>query len=115
MPQRGPSRAAVGVAVGLAAVWLAVSGYLHWLAFFGPPGRDPGDATATAALLWITAVAFVNVPAVVAGAAAVGSTRHPGTGPGPWWAARLAFWAALTGPAEVVGLTLLWLMWWVVR
>lgn len=100
---------AVGIAVVLAAGWLVVTVYLHWAAAFAPPGGLPVDTVTVAALLWVAGLAIVDIPAVIAGAVAVSTCRRPGTGPGLWWAARVAFWAALTGPLEAAGLFLLWL------
>lgn len=114
MTRRGPSRVAVGVAVVSAAGWVVVSAALHarlTSALFGPVRGHDAMPGLDFLLFGSAGLAFVNVPAVVAGAAAVSSTRHPGTGPGLRWAARLAFWGAMTGPLEVLLLALLYLGW----
>lgn len=115
-PPPRANRTAVTVAVGLALAWLAVAIPLNVRVAIetGPTGRF-GDA-------WLGLLVFggawfllVGVTAVVAGVVAVGTTRVPGTSRQLRWAARGAFLAALTGPAEVLAIVTFYLILWVLR
>jgi hypothetical protein len=109
MERASRGRGATIVAVLLAAGWLAAAAFAH-APLVVPLVTDrvpPEHAGLTFLFRGTAALLFVDVPAVVAGAAAVGATRWPGVPRSRRVLAKAAFAAALTGPVEAVAVLLL--------
>lgn len=106
MIRSGRGRVATVVSIGLAAAWLAAAAVAHAPVLLpllvGSPAHE--DANLEFVVLGSAALAFVGIPAVIAGAVGVGATRHPGVPRSRQLVARAAFAVALTGPAEAIAL-----------